>query len=193
MLNGEEVDIPHYDFSIPGKVFGKRITKIDKDTLLVIEGIHALNEEMTQNISPEDKFKIYISPLTPISIDHHNRISATDVRMLRRMVRDYKFRDRTAQGTIRDWPKVRASEDINIFPYNSEADIFFNSNCIYELALIKKYAEPLLKRIKRSEPEYAEAQRLLDFLQFFDLLYEDNDIANNSIIREFIGGSVIVK
>ena len=193
LLKGEEVDIPHYDFSIPGKVFGKRITKIDKGTLLVIEGIHALNEEMTLNISPEDKFKIYISPLTPISIDHHNRISATDVRMLRRMVRDYKFRDRSAQGTIKDWPKVRASEDINIFPYNSEADIFFNSNCIYELALIKKYAEPLLKRIKRSEPEYAEAQRLLDFLQFFDLLYEDDDIANNSIIREFIGGSVIVK
>jgi uridine kinase len=193
LLNGEEVDLPHYDFSIPGKVFGKQITKIDKNTLLVIEGIHALNEEMTENIPAEEKFKIYISPLTPISIDHHNRISATDARLLRRLVRDCKFRDSNAEHVIHTWPKVRASEDINIFPYNSEADIFFNSNCIYEIALIKKYAEPLLKRIKRTQPEYAEAQRLLDFLKYFDLLYEDSDIVNNSIIREFIGGSVIIR
>lgn len=193
LLKGETVDIPHFDFSIPGKVYGKRITRIDDKTLLVIEGIHALNEEMSENIPEEEKFRIYISPLTPISIDHHNRISATDARMLRRIVRDYKFRDRTAQGTIQAWPKVRASEDINIFPYNSQADVFFNSNCIYEVALIKKYAEQLLKRIKRTEAEYAEAQRLLNFLKYFDVLYEDSDIANNSIIREFIGGSVIVK
>ncbi len=193
LLNGEEVDIPHYDFSIPGKVFGKRITKIDKNTLLVIEGIHALNGEMTENIPGSDKFKIYISPLTPISIDHHNRISATDARLLRRLVRDSKFRDSSAAQVIHAWPKVRAGEDTNIFPYNSEADIFFNSNCIYEIALIKKYAEPLLKRVKRTEPEYAEAQRLLDFLKYFDLLYEDGDIVNNSIIREFIGGSVLVR
>ncbi len=193
LLNGEEVDIPHYDFSIPGKVFGKRITKIDKNTLLVIEGIHALNGEMTENIPGSEKFKIYISPLTPISIDHHNRISATDARLLRRLVRDSKFRDSSAAQVIHTWPKVRAGEDTNIFPYNSEADIFFNSNCIYEIALIKKYAEPLLKRVKRTEPEYAEAQRLLDFLKYFDLLYEDGDIVNNSIIREFIGGSVLVR
>ena len=187
------MDIPHYDFSIPGKVFGKRITKIDKNTLLVIEGIHALNGEMTENIPDSEKFKIYISPLTPISIDHHNRISATDARLLRRLVRDSKFRDSSAAQVIHSWPKVRAGEDTNIFPYNSEADIFFNSNCIYEIALIKKYAEPLLKRVKRTEPEYAEAQRLLDFLKYFDLLYEDGDIVNNSIIREFIGGSVLVR
>ena len=193
LLAGEEVDIPHFDFSIPGKVYGNRITKIDKNTLLVIEGIHALNREMTDNIPDDEKFKIYISPLTPISIDHHNRISATDARLLRRLIRDSRTRNSDAAETIRFWPKVRASEDTNIFPYNSEADVFFNSNCIYEIALIKKYAEHLLKRVKRTQPEYAEAQRLLDFLKFFDVLYEDSDIVNNSIIREFIGGSVIVK
>ncbi|MBP0970087.1 MAG: nucleoside kinase [Oscillospiraceae bacterium] len=193
LLNGEEVDIPRFDFSIPGKVYGEKITRLHKNTLLVIEGIHALNREMTDNIPDEDKFKIYISPLTPISIDHHNRISATDARLLRRLIRDSRTRNSDAAETIRLWPKVRASEDTSIFPYNSEADVFFNSNCIYEIALIKKYAEHLLKRVKRTQPEYAEAQRLLDFLKFFDVLYEDIDIANNSIIREFIGGSVLVK
>ncbi len=193
LLDGKEVDLPTYDFSIPGKVYGKRITRLEKNQLVVIEGIHAMNEKLTENIDAKDKFKIYISPFTPISIDHHNRISTTDARLLRRIVRDYKFRDRSAEGTFQSWPKVRASEDANIFPYNSQADVFFNSNCIYELAVIKKYAEPLLKRIKRSQPEYGEAQRMLNFLKYFDLVYDDNDIVNNSIVREFIGGSVIIK
>ncbi len=193
LLEGKEVDIPRYDFSIPGKVFGERLTKLDKNQLVVIEGIHAMNDELTANISDDDKFKIYISPFTPISIDHHNRISTTDARMLRRLVRDYKFRNSEAERTISMWPKVRSSEDANIFPYNSKADVFFNSNCIYEFAVLKKYAEPLLKRIRREEPEYGEAQRMLSFLKYFDPIYDEYIIPNNSILREFIGGSVIVK
>jgi len=193
LLKGEEVDLPRYDFSIPGKVYGERITKLKSNQIIVIEGIHAMNDELTFNISDDEKFKIYISPFTPISIDHHNRISTTDARMLRRLVRDYKFRNAPAQKTISMWPKVRSSEDINIFPFNSKADVFFNSNCIYELSVLKKYAEPLLKRVKRNEPEYGEAQRMLSFLKYIDPLYDDSYIPNNSIIREFIGGSVIVK
>ena len=193
LLKGEEVDLPRYDFSIPGKVYGERLTRLKQNQIIVIEGIHAMNDELTYSIPDAEKFKIYISPFTPISIDHHNRISTTDARMLRRLVRDYKFRNAPAQRTISMWPKVRSSEDINIFPYNSKADVFFNSNCIYELSVLKKYAEPLLKRIKRNEPEYGEAQRMLAFLKYIDPLYDDSYIPNNSIIREFIGGSVIVK
>jgi uridine kinase len=193
LLEGKEVDLPKYDFSIPGKIFGQRMTKIDKNTIVVIEGIHAMNDEMTYTIPDEDKFKIYISPFTPISIDHHNRISTTDTRLIRRMVRDNKFRSSPAQRTISMWPKVRSSEEVNIFPYNAKADVFFNSNCICEFAVLKKYAEPLLKRIQRHEPEYGEAQRLLSFFKYIDPIYDDSLIPNNSIIREFIGGSVIVK
>ena len=193
LLDGKEVDLPHYDFEKASKVFGKRITKLDKNQIIVIEGIHGMNDELTKNISDDVKFKIYISPFTPISIDHHNRISTTDARMIRRLVRDYKFRNAPAQQTISMWPKVRASEDANIFPYNSKADVFFNSNCIYEYAVLKKYAEPILKRINRNEKEYAEAQRMLNFLKYFEPIYDDSIIPNNSIIREFIGGSVIVK
>lgn len=193
LLDGKEVDLPHYDFSTASKKFGTRITKLDKNQIIVIEGIHGMNDELTENIADDVKFKIYISPFTPISIDHHNRISTTDARMLRRLVRDHKFRNAPAQQTIGMWPKVRSSEDANIFPYNSKADVFFNSNCIYEYAVLKKYAEPLLKRINRDEKEYAEAQRMLSFLKYFDPIYDDSYIPNNSIIREFIGGSVIVK
>lgn len=193
LLDGKEVDLPKYDFTHAKKIFGERMTKLEKNQLIVIEGIHGMNDELTSNIPDDLKFKIYISPFTPISIDHHNRISTTDARLIRRLVRDYKFRNAPAQQTISMWPKVRSSEEENIFPYNSKADVFFNSNCIYEYAVLKKYAEPLLKRINRSEKEYAEAQRLLAFLKYFDPIYDDSYIPNNSIIREFIGGSIIVK
>lgn len=193
LLEGKEVDLPRYDFSIPGKVFGERLTKIDKNTLVVIEGIHAMNDELTSRIAEKDKFKIYISPFTPMSIDHHNRISTTDARLIRRLVRDYKFRNAPAQRTFQMWPKVRSSEDANIFPYSTKADVFFNSNCIYEYAVLKKYVEPLMKRINRNEPEYAEAQRILSFFKYFDPIYDETAIPNNSIIREFIGGSIIVR
>lgn len=193
LLNYKEVDLPTFDFLNSTKVFGKRISKLEKDQVIVIEGIHALNSILTEGIDDKDKYKIYISPFTPIGIDHHNRIPTTDARMLRRLVRDNQFRGRSASMVIDEWKKVRKSENVNIFPYNSAADLFFNSNCIYELAVLKKYAEPLLKQIPRTEPEYAEAQRMLNFLRFISPIKDDSGIVNNSIMREFIGGSIVVK
>lgn len=193
LLAHKVTDLPSFDFINSTKIFGQRLTKIDDDTVIVIEGIHALNDILTEGIDDKDKFKIYISPFTPIGIDHHNRIPTTDARMLRRLVRDNQFRGRSASTVIQEWKKVRKSENVNIFPYNKEADVFFNSNCIYELAVLKKYAEPLLKQISRDEEEYAEARRMLNFLRYISAVEDDNDIVNNSIIREFIGGSIIVK
>ena len=192
LLAGEMVDLPRYEFATQSKVFGERFTQISEDTIIVIEGIHALNHLLTEGIDDNWKYKIYISPFTPLSVDHHNRIMTTDCRLLRRIVRDHQFRNWSCKQTIDTWPKVRAGEDNNIFPFHSEADTFFNSNCIYELNVLKKYAEPMLKEIKRSEPEYAEAQRLLSFLRFFQTIEDTSDIVNNSIIREFIGGSIMV-
>ena len=148
---------------------------------------------MKSDINNDEKFKIYISPFTSLNIDHHNRIPTTDARMLRRLVRDHEFRGNSAAQTIKNWPKVRKGEDQNIFPYSSQADVFFNTNYIYELAVLKKYAKPLLEEIKRDEKEYAEAQRMLSFLKFFRTIEDDSMIANNSILREFIGGSVLIK
>ncbi|MBR3785724.1 MAG: nucleoside kinase [Firmicutes bacterium] len=193
LLEGREVDLPAFDFLTGHKVFGKRITKINGRQPIVIEGIHGLNEELTAQIPKEEKFKIYISPLTQLNIDGHNRIPTTEERMLRRMVRDYRYRGKAAQTTIDEWPKVRAGEDTNIFPYNGEADVLFNSYHVYEIAVLKKYAEPLLRAVKDTEPSYMTAQRLLDFLQFFRTIEDDHIIVNNSIIREFIGGSIFVE
>jgi len=192
LLRGDEVDLPTFDFLSGTKVFGKRITRAKKGQPIIIEGIHGLNRQLTEDIPDEEKFKIYISPLTQLNIDEHNRIPTTDARMLRRMVRDYRFRGHSAQSTIRSWPKVRKGEDKNIFPYNGEADVFFNSVHIYELNVLKKYAEPLLLRITREEPEYSEAVRMLKFLQYFKTIEDDSMIVNNSIIREFIGGSIFL-
>lgn len=192
LLAGKEVDLPEFDFLKGHKTFGKRITKISATQPIVIEGIHALNETLTAQIPKSEKFKIYISPLTQLNIDAHNRIPTTDERMLRRMVRDNLYRGHNAQSTIREWPKVRAGEDINIFPYSGEADVLFNSYHVYEIAVLKKYAEPLLRQITPEEPEYAEAVRMLKFLRFFKTINDDSMIVNNSIIREFIGGSIFV-
>ena len=193
LLEGREVDLPSFDFLTGHKVYGGRRTMIRKDQPVVIEGIHALNEDLTPYISKEEKFKIYISPLTQLNIDAHNRIPTTDERMLRRMVRDNLYRGHNAQSTIASWPKVRAGEDKNIFPYSGEADVLFNSYHVYEIAVLKKYAEPLLSRITPDEPEYAEAVRMLKFLRFFRTIEDDHIIAGNSIIREFIGGSIFVE
>ncbi len=193
LLDYKEVDLPTFDFIKNTKVFGNRITKLSKDEVIVIEGIHTLNPILTKGIDEKEKFKIYISPLTPVGIDSHNRIPTTDARMLRRIVRDHQFRGRSVKQALDEWPKVRTGEDKNIFPMNGQADVFFNSNCLYELSVLKKYAEPLFKEIKRDEPEYAEAQRMLSFLRFIDPIEDDDKIVNNSIIREFIGGSVLVK
>ncbi len=192
LLAGDEVDLPVFDFIRGTKQFGKKIVRAESTQPIVIEGIHGLNTKLTESIPLEQKFKIYISPLTQLNIDEHNRIPTTDARMLRRMVRDYQFRGHSAQSTIREWPKVRAGEDKNIFPFNGEADVFFNSVHIYELSVLKKYAEPLLKEIKPEEREYADAVRILKFLNFFQTIEDDSMIANNSIMREFIGGSIFV-
>ncbi len=192
LLAGEEVDLPTFDFLTGHKQYGQRITSISSTQPIVIEGIHALNDALTPYVNKDEKFKIYISPLTQLNIDEHNRISTTDSRMLRRMVRDFKYRGHDAQETIRSWPKVRKGEDKYIFPFNNEADVFFNSVHIYEFAVLKKYAEPLLHSIKPEEPEYMDATRMLKFLDFFEIIEDDSIIVNNSIIREFIGGSVFV-
>ncbi len=192
LLAGKEVDIPEFDFIEGKKLFGKRKTRIDDKTVLVIEGIHALNKVLTSEISKSDKFKIYISPLTGLNIDAHNRVPTTDMRLLRRIVRDERTRGRDAAETIADWPKVRRGEDRNIFRYNDEADVMFNSHHVYEIAALKKYVEPLLKKITREQTEYAEARRLLATLSFFREIDDDSAIMNDSILREFIGGSIYV-
>ena len=192
LLAGKKVDLPEFDFMTGHKVFGKRITSIDPSQPIVIEGIHGLNGKLTEFIPDGEKFKIYISPLTQLNIDMHNRIPTTDERMLRRMVRDYLYRGHSAQSTINQWPKVRAGEDKNIFPYSGEADVLFNSYHVYEISVLKKYAEPLLRKIAPDEEEYAEAVRMLKFLRFFRTIEDDSIIVNNSIIREFIGGSIFV-
>lgn len=193
LLAGEKVDIPTFNFMTGHKEFGKRIMSINENQPIVIEGIHALNEKLTEFIPKEAKFKIYISPLTQLTIDEHNKVSSTDQRMLRRIVRDNLYRGHDAQSTIRDWPKVRAGEHKNIFPFTNDADVLFNSVHIYEISVLKKYAEPLLKAIKEDEPEYPEAVRMLKFLRFFRTIEDDSIIVNNSIIREFIGGSIFVE
>lgn len=192
LLQGKIVDLPEFDFFQGTKVFGKRLTKIHSNQPIVIEGIHGLNKQLTAHLPDEEKFKIYISPFTQLNIDEHNRIPTTDARMLRRMVRDSQFRGYSAKKTIEFWPKVRTGEDKNIFPFSNEADVLFNSTHIYELAVLKKYAEPLLLEIKPEEPEYSEAIRMLKFISFFDIIEDDSIIVNNSIIREFIGGSIFV-
>lgn len=192
LLSGEEVDLPTFDFMTGTKIFGKRKTSVDHDQPIVIEGIHALNDELTPFIPQEQKYKIYISPLTQLNIDPHNRVPTTDERMLRRMVRDSQFRGHDAKSTIANWHKVRAAEDRNIFPYTDEADVLFNSYHVYEIAVLKKYAKPLLEKITPEDGEYAEARRLLKFLEFFREIDNDDVIVNNSIIREFIGGSIFV-
>ncbi len=187
LLEGKSVDIPEFDFIEGIKLFGKRITKASPDQPIVIEGIHSLNERLTSEIPAEVKFKIYISPLTRLSIDRHNRLSTSDARMLRRMVRDKQFRNYSASRTLQDWHKVRAGEEKNIFPYSNQADAFFNSSMTYETAALKKYAEPLLKDIKEDDPQYCEARRMLYFIKYFDVIDDDADIPSNSILREFIG------
>ena len=192
LLHGEKVDLPEFDFITGKKVFGKRITSIDASQPIVIEGIHGLNPQLTEGIDDSEKFKIYISPLTQINLDAHHRIPTTDARMLRRMVRDNRTRGRDGAVTISSWPSVRHGEEKYIFPFNKEADVFFNSQCVYELAVLKKYATPLLEKVQPDQAEYAEAQRMLQFLSCFASIDDDSMIANNSIIREFIGGSILV-
>lgn len=156
--------------------------------ILVIEGIHGLNDRLSYSLPTESKFKIYISALTQLNIDEHNRIPTTDGRLIRRIVRDNRTRGTSAKATIAMWPSVRRGEDENIFPYQEQADAMFNSALLYELAVLKLYAEPVLFQIGSDEPEYQEAKRLLKFLDYF-VGIPSEDIPKNSILREFVGGS----
>ncbi|MBP5749352.1 MAG: nucleoside kinase [Firmicutes bacterium] len=192
LLEGGEVDLPRFDFNLGKKVFGERKLKLAPNQPMVIEGIHGLNEALTPAIPKSDKYKIYISPLTQLRIDDYTRIPLTDTRKLRRIVRDAKKRGWDARQTIEAWPKVRAGEDVNIFPYSDEADNIFNSAFVYELAALKKDALPMLTSIPEDDEYYTEAQRLARLLSHVDIIEDDRYIPNNSILREFIGGSIIV-
>ena len=163
--------------------------KLGPNDILVIEGIHGLNDKLSYSLPKESKFKIYISALTQINIDEHNRISTTDGRLIRRMVRDARTRGTTAEKTIAMWSSVRRGEDKYIFPFQEEADVMFNSALIYELAVLKPYAESILFGIPKNVPEYIEAKRLLKFLDYF-IGISSEDIPKNSLMREFVGGSV---
>lgn len=190
LLNGEEVELPYYNFKKGVREYHGNRLRLGEEDLLVIEGIHCLNDRLSHSLPKESKYKIYISALTQLNVDEHNRIPTTDGRLLRRMVRDARTRGASAQDTIRMWPSVRRGEEENIFPYQEEADAMFNSALIYELAVLKQYAQPLLFRIPRSSEEYLEAKRLLKFLDYF-IGVSSEDIPKNSILREFIGGSCL--
>lgn len=187
LLDGKTVELPTFNFKTGKREYKGRFRTLGKDDILIIEGIHCLNDRLTYRLPKESKFKIYISALTQLNIDEHNRIPTTDGRLLRRMVRDARTRGADAKKTISMWPSVRRGEENNIFPYQEEADIMFNSALIYELAVLKMYAEPLLFSIEPEDPEYEEAKRLLKFLDYF-LPIPADAIPNSSLIREFIGG-----
>jgi len=193
LLNGEEVILPHYNFLTGKREAGSEHLSIAPTSPLIVEGIHGLNEALTSSVPRGKKYKIYISALTQLNIDAHNRIPTTDARLLRRMVRDYQFRGAYALKTLRQWPDVRAGEEKNIFPFQEEADAMFNSALIYELAVLKRYAVPLLEMVPRDVPEYTKANRLLDFCRCFSDITEEYDIPNNSLLREFIGKSIFFK
>ncbi|MBO6016364.1 MAG: nucleoside kinase, partial [Lachnospiraceae bacterium] len=188
LLEGKRVEIPTFNFKTGTREYRGNFKQLGKDDILVIEGIHALNDKMSESLPTSSKFKIYISALTSMNIDAHNRIPTTDGRLIRRMVRDARTRGTSAQGTIRMWPSVRRGEEENIFPYQESADAFFNSATLYELAVLKQFAEPLLYNIPKEDPEYYEAKRLLKFLEYY-LGVSSESLPNNSIVREFVGGS----
>lgn len=188
LLNGEVVELPTFNFKTGKREYKGNFKKLGPDDILVIEGIHGLNDKLSYSLPRESKFKIYISALTSLNIDEHNRIPTTDARLLRRMVRDARTRGSSAKRTIQMWPSVRRGEEENIFPFQEDCDCMFNSALIYELAVLKQFAEPLLFQIQKDEPEYKEAKRLLKFLEYF-LGVSTEELPKNSIIREFVGGS----
>ncbi len=189
LLAGEEVGLPTYDFVSGKQEFRGNILKLAPDDILVIEGIHCLNDRLTYRLPADCRYRIYISALTQLNIDEHNRIPTTDGRLIRRIVRDARTRGTSAQDTIARWESVRRGEEDNIFPYQESADTMFNSALIYELSVLKTYAEPLLFSVPKNSPEYQEAKRLLKFFDYF-LAVSSEDIPRNSLLREFIGGSL---
>ena len=188
LLNGKAVDIPNFNFVTGFREYKGNYLTLGPNDILVIEGIHGLNDALSYTLPRESKFKIYISALTQLNIDEHNRIPTTDGRLIRRMVRDARTRGASAQRTISMWPSVRRGEEENIFPFQEDADVMFNSALIYELAVLKQYAEPILFGIDRNCEEYVEAKRLLKFLDYF-IATPSEVVPQNSILKEFIGGS----
>ena len=188
LLDGRRVELPVFNFKTGLREYKGDYLKLEADDILVIEGIHGLNDKLSYALPKESKFKIYISALTQLNIDEHNRIPTTDGRLIRRIVRDARTRGTSAKETIARWPSVRRGEEQNIFPFQEEADVMFNSALIYELACLKVYAEPLLFGIGKEESEYIEAKRLLKFLDYF-VAVPSETVPHNSILREFIGGS----
>ncbi len=189
LLAGKEVSLPTFNFTTGKKEYRGNTLKLKEDEILVIEGIHCMNDRLTSLIPKENKFKVYISDLTVLNIDYYNRISTTDTRLIRRIVRDYKFRNYSAEHTLRTWYSVNRGEQKNIFPYQEEADCMFNSSIVYELSVLKNYAMPLLEEIPQTSREYSEARRLMTLLMYFETMSPDN-VPNNSLLREFIGGSI---
>jgi len=188
LLNGYEVEVPKFDFESGRRIEDHFRLRLEEDQLLIIEGIHCLNEQLTSGIADKNKFRIYISPLTQLAIDDHHRIATTDTRILRRLVRDHRFRNYSAAATLTRFPSVIRGERRNIFPFQENADVMFNSALVYELAALKDYAIPLLQSIAAADPTFLEAQRLLTFLQLFQSV-PAAEIPPTSILREFIGGS----
>ena len=187
LLNGEKVYLPIFNFKTGQRNYSTVPKQLGENDILVIEGIHCLNPKLTENLSDSNKFKIYISALTQLNIDEHNRIPSTDGRLIRRIVRDARTRGTSATGTISMWNSVRRGEEENIFPFQEEADVMFNSSLVYELAVLKQYVEPLLFGVDKHAPEYMEAKRLLKFFDYFIGIGSEN-VPTNSLLREFIGG-----
>lgn len=188
LLKGEEIELPTFNFSTGQREYKGDRLQLDENSILVIEGIHGLNPELTKSIPDFQKFKVYVSALTAISLDNHNWIPTTDNRLLRRLIRDYRYRSYSAIDTISRWPSVRKGEDKWIFPYQENADVMFNSAMMYELAALRRHAEPILMEVPNSAPEYAEAHRLLKFLRYFSYI-NDRELPPTSLLREFLGGS----
>lgn len=193
LLDGEEIDVGRFDFGEGKRYLTGEKMRIDSDQPIIIEGIHGLNDKLTQNVFKRDKYKIYISALTLLNIDEHNRIPTTQARMLRRIVRDNTYRGHSARRTISMWQSVRRGEEKNIFPFQETADAIFNSALPYELSILKNHAMPLLKGITPDDAEYQQAHLLIKFLQYFESIEEEDLVPENSILREFIGGSIFAE
>lgn len=187
LLNGEEIEVPEFDFKVGTKRYNGKKMQLAEDEILVMEGIHCLNDKLTNKIPMEQKYKIYISALTVLNMDRYNRISTTDTRLVRRMVRDYQFRGYSAKETIDTWPKVNKGEQLNIFPFQESADSIFNTSLIYELGALKNIAMPLLENITPEDKQYAEARRIINMLKFFEPI-PVNLIPSKSLLKEFLGG-----
>ncbi len=188
LIAGKEVAMPSYDFTTGKRTYKGNKLRLDDNSILLMEGIHGLNPELTASIPDEMKYKVYVSALTTLNIDNHNWVPTTDNRLLRRIVRDFKYRGTSALDTIRRWPSVRRGEGKWIFPYQENADAMFNSSLIFELGVMKDFAEPILKQVPHNVPEYAEAYRLLSFLSYFNAI-PNRQIPATSLLREFLGGS----